>query len=186
MEPVSGRSLDQILSERGAFPLRDALHLIRQVAEGFKYMHAEGFLHGNLRLNAVVVDDQGIAKICDLRFATPLPEADAPVPAATGTPAPAAAPTPDASPAKGSIAVSSDVDSLGLMLYSLLTGSEALPAGKTDDDVDSDPGVFVPNLTKLNSPGVVRFLKRMTHPVPERRFASIVEVIEGLRELEAR
>ncbi|KZO98417.1 kinase-like protein, partial [Calocera viscosa TUFC12733] len=46
-------------------PEADALHMLIGVARGLKYVHSQGIVHGDLKANNVLVDDQGQPRLMD-------------------------------------------------------------------------------------------------------------------------
>jgi serine/threonine-protein kinase len=186
MEYVDGRSLGQALSEAGAFPVREALRLTRQVAEALKYLHEQGYLHRDVKPDNVILDVSGNAKLCDLGFSVPIPRH-----AGDGGKAPTVVGTagympPEMKEGRRDVKVGADIYSLGIQLYALLTGHEPYTGASSQEVVTDqiETGMPVPNLTVVNAPApVVQFLKRMMHPDPGRRFASMAEVLPALDRL---
>jgi serine/threonine-protein kinase len=184
MEFVEGQSLGQALSELGAFPVRDAIRITRQVAEALAYLHSQGYLHRDVKPDNVLLDSVGNAKLCDLGFAVPIPrhgtEASK---TAVGT---AGYMSPEMVKGKAEIKVGSDIYSLGIHLYALLTGHEPY-SGASSQEVVTDQiesGMPVPNLMVVNAPtDVIQLLKKMMHPDPNRRFASVNDVIAAIDKL---
>jgi serine/threonine-protein kinase len=79
--------------------------------------------------------------------------------------------------------VSTDVYSLGITLYALLTGIEPFGAANPDEMMAQqvEEGAPSPNLMVLQAPPpVIRALRKMVHYDPMRRYASMAEVAEGL------
>jgi len=187
MEYVEGRSLGQALSEIGAFPLRDALQITRQVAEALRYLHAAGYLHRDVKPDNVLLDGAGNVKLCDLGFAVPIPRhAEAgKTSTVVGT---AGYMAPEAMKGDSGVKVGADIYSLGIHLYALLTGHEPY-SGASSQEVVTDQiesGMPVPNLMVVNAPlAVIQLLKKMMHPDPNRRFGSVAEVILALDRLAA-
>ncbi|MBI3858322.1 MAG: serine/threonine protein kinase [Planctomycetes bacterium] len=186
MEFIDGQSLGQALSEVGAFPVRDAVRITRQVAEALGYLHAQGYLHRDVKPDNVLLDSVGNAKLCDLGFAIPIPKlaGDAPK-TAVGT---AGYMSPEMVSGKAGAKVGSDIYSLGIHLYALLTGHEPY-SGASSQEVVTDQiesGMPVPNLMVVNAPpDVIQLLKKMMHPDPSRRFASVADVIAAIDKLTA-
>jgi hypothetical protein len=186
MEYVEGRSLGQALSEQGAFPVREALRLTRQVAEALQYLHGEGYLHRDVKPDNALLDPAGNIKLCDLGFSVPVPKVAAgaaKTPTVVGT---AGYMSPEVTSGRADIKVGSDLYSLGIQLYALLTGHEPYSGASSEEIVTEqiETGVPVPNLMVVNAPTpVIQLLKRMMHPDPARRFGSAEELIAALDRL---
>jgi hypothetical protein len=187
MEYVDGRSLGQALSESGAFPVREALRLTRQVAEALRYLHQEGYLHRDVKPDNVLLDHSGNVKLCDLGFAVPVPKSGTAAPGKSATVVGTAGyMSPETMSGKSDVPVGADIYSLGIHLYALLTGHEPY-AGASSEEVVTDQiatGMPVPNLMVVQAPPpVVQFLKRMMHPDPTRRFQAMADVASALDKL---
>lgn len=68
MEFVDGQTLRDVLNA-GPVPLKRALDLARQVAEGLARAHASGIVHRDLKPENVMVTGDGLAKIVDFGIA---------------------------------------------------------------------------------------------------------------------
>jgi serine/threonine-protein kinase len=186
MEYVEGRSLGQALSEMGAFPLRDALQVTRKVAEALRYLHGEGYLHRDVKPDNVLIDDKGNVKLCDLGFAVPIPRHAASTAKAALAVGTVGYMSPETLKGKPDVKVGADIYSLGIHLYALLTGHEPYTGASSQEVVTDqiESGMPVPNLMVVNAPpGVIQLLKKMMHPDPDRRFASVADVIAALDHL---
>lgn len=63
---VEGRSLDHYMHGPRLLPLREALSVCAQVAEGLEYAHGMGIVHGNIKPSNIILDGSGrIARITD-------------------------------------------------------------------------------------------------------------------------
>jgi serine/threonine-protein kinase len=62
MEYVDGVSLERI----GGLTMERAVHIFHQVADALAHMHAQGFVHADMKPNNVIVSLDGEAKIIDL------------------------------------------------------------------------------------------------------------------------
>jgi hypothetical protein len=186
MEYVDGRSLGQLLSETGAFPVRNALSAARQVAEALCYLHREGYLHRDVKPDNALIDGKERVKLCDLGFAVPIPQHagdGARKSTAVGT---AGYISPEAMRGETDVKVGVDIYSLGILLYALLTGHEPFEGASSEEVVTHqiESGMPVPNLMLVDAPPVVvLFLKRLMHPDRTKRFPSMVEVLAAMDQL---
>ena len=70
MKYLEGKSLEDMLRERGAFPLDETIEILEQVADGLDYAHDHHVIHRDIKpanvmldnRNRVIVTDFGIAK----------------------------------------------------------------------------------------------------------------------------
>ena len=119
MEYVAGRSLEEILStENARLPLHTTLQLIQEVAEALDYAHLQGVVHRDVKPSNIIVGEDGHARIADFGIAQ-INVADSGRPARTwGTPAYMSPEQFTGEPVDGR----SDLFSLGVILYRMLTG----------------------------------------------------------------
>jgi serine/threonine protein kinase len=133
MEYVAGRPLTQLLEE-GPQPPEQAAGLGRQIALGMAAAHAQGVVHGDLKPANILLTPAGTVKVVDFGLArrTAPPQGEKTVlwdpsqaGGISGTPAYMAPEQARGEPATPA----SDVFSLGLMLYELVTGRRARGEG---------------------------------------------------------
>jgi hypothetical protein len=191
MELVPGESLAARLA-RGPVPLREALELAQQIADGLSAAHEKGIVHRDLKPANVQVTPEGVSKVLDFGLAKPVgPEAgggyaDDPDAATITSPAQltvrglilgtAAYMSPEQ--ARG-LAVDSrtDVWAFGALLYELLTGARPFPGPSVTDTVaqilERDP-----DWTRLpaTTPAAVRALiQRCLKKAPAQRLHDIAD-----------
>jgi predicted ATPase len=68
MELVNGKTLAEVLSA-GALPMRNAIEIAAQVAEGLAKAHEAGIAHRDLKPGNLMVSDDGFVKILDFGLA---------------------------------------------------------------------------------------------------------------------
>jgi Leucine-rich repeat (LRR) protein/tRNA A-37 threonylcarbamoyl transferase component Bud32 len=118
---VEGKSLADMLRAEGRLDCRRAAELARQVAEGLAAVHTHGIVHRDLKPGNILLDTNGQALLADFGLARHLE--DEPLTAdgvLVGTPA-YMAPEQTSSTA-APVGPLSDVYSLGVVLYHMLTG----------------------------------------------------------------
>jgi serine/threonine protein kinase len=119
MEFVEGQTLDKLLHEaNNELPFNTALGITQELAEALDYAHAQGVVHRDLKPANILVTKDGHAKIADFGIAK-LNQAQLTVPGhVLGSPAYMA---PEQLNDEG-VDGRSDLFSVGVILYSMLTG----------------------------------------------------------------
>jgi hypothetical protein len=119
-ELVRGANLKQLLHERRAFPVEEALALVRQAARGLAYAHAHGVVHRDVKPQNVLVDALGTAKVTDFGIAR-LVEADGGITQSGTIMGTSDYISPEQATGKV-VDERADQYSLGVLLFELLTG----------------------------------------------------------------
>lgn len=119
MEYIKGHTLRDVLHDRGALPPRLALALIDPVVEGLGAAHAAGFIHRDVKPENVLIADDGRIKIGDFGLARAVTSSTS-TGALIGTVAYISPELVLGQPADAR----SDVYSVGIMLYEMLTGRQ--------------------------------------------------------------
>ena len=183
MEYVDGRDLKSIRAERGKLQPEEASEIIEQVCRALDAAHAEGVIHRDLKPQNIMVDKHGRVVVMDFGIAR-----SREMPGLTQTGVVVGTPeymSPEQ--AKGEeIDSRSDLFSLGIILYELLTGKSPYEATssvaallKRTRERAVPPIKLDPAIPKFLNDIVVRCLEID----PQRRYASAQEI---LRDLEAR
>jgi serine/threonine-protein kinase len=128
MEYVDGKSLNKLLAEnKGGLPLGTALRLAQEVAEALQFAHSQGVVHRDIKPENILVTPEGRAKIADFGIAR-LDQGHLTLPGrALGSPA-------YMSPEQlngDNTDARSDLFSLGVVLYTMLTGHRPFQGNST-------------------------------------------------------
>jgi serine/threonine protein kinase len=185
MELVEGKSLQALLDGGHAFPLPRTLRIMEQTCNALQFAHERNVVHrdikpANLMLTAddtVKITDFGTAKI--LQFGTTQQTAHV-----MGTPS-------YMSPeqVKGrAVDGRSDIFSLGVMLYEMVTGEKPFPGQNITTViykiVNEDP-VPPRQIDPSIHPGISSVVMRALQKEPEQRYQSCREMLEDLRSYRA-
>ncbi len=121
MKYVSGETISQHF-DAGPAPAREAAQIMLSVARAIDFAHRRGVLHRDLKPSNVLIDEQGEPHVMDFGLAkqTADPVSLTRTGAVLGTPAYMA--PEQAAGNRGEVGITSDVYSLGTILYHLLTG----------------------------------------------------------------
>ncbi len=131
MELVSGGSLKNRLRMEGAIPPLKALEWVTSIGSGLDYAHRHGILHRDIKPDNILLSDRGTVKLADFGLARRLDLPELPSNGQVVGTLPYLAPE---VMQYGEHTAASDVYSLGVSLYQLLSGR--LPyGGQTADEV---------------------------------------------------
>jgi serine/threonine protein kinase len=121
MEYVDGETLLSKLRRAGALPVRDAVEIARQICAGLHEAHARGIVHRDLKPANIMIEQSGVVKIMDFGIARLSHETGQGTSTIVGTPEYMA---PEQIEVKA-MGPRTDIYSLGLLLYEMITGSQA-------------------------------------------------------------
>ncbi len=121
MELVSGRTLREVLNERGHLPPQEASQITEGVLTALAYSHRMGIVHRDIKPGNVMITDSGDVKVMDFGIARALADTSATMTQTQAVIGTAQYLSPEQ--AQGTpVDARSDLYSTGCMLYELLTG----------------------------------------------------------------
>lgn len=198
MEYVEGISLDRYIHRvvRGPLPPRQALHIFFQVLDAFQYAHDNGVIHRDIKPSNILIRNDNVVKVLDFgiaRIVTPDPTSGGEelVLTRTGTTLGTVSyMSPEQLRAKSPSDIDhrSDIYSLGIVLFEMLTGREMYDRSQLSEfdilvKIASEPP---PSLTELNpkiAPDFEPILQKALAKKREERFQSCQEFSAALLQI---
>src|SRR5437762_10842949 len=116
MEFVPGETLESVIARQGALDLARALDYTAQICNALDHAHRQGVLHRDLRPSNVLVSDSGLLKVADFGTSRFLEIA------AHGTTIIGSPPYMAPEQFHGKAVFASDLYSIGVTMYQMLTG----------------------------------------------------------------
>lgn len=190
-EPIRSRSpgrANTILRMFGEMSyVHSILWIVGCLAEGLAHAHERGILHRDLKPANILLTDEGRPMLLDFNLSESVQTASALASTSIGGTIPYMAPEHLDALRGGAVPVDarSDVYSLGVILYELLTGRSPFERGRgaTLDDLIRDRSRLPENPRHWNpcvSPAVASIVLHCVEPDPRRRYQAAQELREDL------
>jgi len=178
MEYVDGEDLGSLIRRIGRLSSDKAIEIARQICAGLAAAHERGVIHRDLKPANLMLDGAGKIRITDFGLAVIAASLDG-TDVKAGTPAYMA---PEQLEGK-EVTVKSDLYSLGLVLYEILTGKRAFNATtlpelikQRESSVPANPSTLVRDLDPL----IERVILRCLEKDPAQRPSSALQVAAAL------
>ncbi|MCY3023632.1 MAG: serine/threonine-protein kinase, partial [Planctomycetota bacterium] len=182
MEFVDGKTLKEILKEKGRLAPAEAFAVVRQVAEALVYAQDHGLVHRDVKPDNIMLTGNNVAKLCDLGLAKKTND-DAALTRdghAVGTPHYI---SPEQARGEKTVDTRSDIYSLGATFYHLLTGKPPFeaPTGASVMALHITDEARNPcDLDPLLPTGYGQLISKMMAKSAADRYASARELVEDL------
>ncbi|HEX3463205.1 MAG TPA: Stk1 family PASTA domain-containing Ser/Thr kinase [Candidatus Elarobacter sp.] len=184
MELVDGSTLGEIMRDERVLPEPVAVDYAIQIASGLAYAHRQGLLHRDVKPANILVTKDDVVKLSDFGIARAVSEHTLGVTQPGMVMGSVAYISPEQ--AQGhDLDERSDLYSVGVVLYQMLTGS--LPFSGDNavavalKHVSEEPPLIDPATTGV-SPAIASIVARLLRKSPQERYASATELASALRE----
>jgi eukaryotic-like serine/threonine-protein kinase len=181
MEFLEGRNLKQVVRDHGALEPAAAVDIVLQILKAARFAHRRGIVHRDIKPHNVIVDDEGRAKVTDFGIARAGASDMTETGSIMGT---AQYLSPEQAQGRP-VDARSDLYSIGIVLYELLTG--ALPFDAESPvtialkQVSEDP-VPPAQLNPRVPPALDAVVMRALRKDPAERHQSADELIAALED----
>src|SRR5262245_10533452 len=183
MEFVRGETLAHRLKDRGIFAPSEAIAIGVELGQAVAAVHAAGLLHRDIKAQNAMRAEDGRIVLMDFGAGRELDDPSSSD--VTGTPLYLA---PELLAAKAAT-VQSDIYSLGVLLYHLLSGSYPVQGRNVREVREAHArGTRTPLRTARPDvrPALARIVERACDPVPERRYPTAAALLRDLTALQRR
>jgi serine/threonine protein kinase len=178
MEHVSGEPLSRVLGRNRKLPLSQALQFAEEIAQALDYAHNQGVIHRDIKPSNILITDAGHAKIADFGVAW-LNREMSQIGEVVGSPAYMA---PEQMAGKQADA-RSDLFSLGVVLYTMLTGFRPFQGNSAKTVCFKVMNIEPVPVTSFQSeilPELDAIVSRAIAKDPDERFSSGAELANAL------
>jgi beta-lactam-binding protein with PASTA domain/tRNA A-37 threonylcarbamoyl transferase component Bud32 len=180
MEYIEGRTLKDVIRERGPAPPEAAVDIVLQILRAARFAHQRGIVHRDIKPHNVLIDDDGRVKVTDFGIARAGASDMTETGLIMGT---SQYLSPEQAQGKP-VDARSDLYSIGIVLYEMLTGSVPFDAEspvavalKQVSEAPVPPRQLNPEIPPALDAVVLRALEKD----PARRFADADEFIAALQ-----
>mgnify|MGYP001580637862 CR=1 FL=1 len=191
LEYVDGVTVQEVLDKKGALTEELALEIILQVSRALRYLATQNITHRDIKPGNMLIDREGVIKLCDLGFAKTSGGSGGESDVTCGT---VEYISPEQAYGRADVDVRSDIYSLGATLYHLVVG-EVPFSGSDGVEVMAKQIREGLSSEKVKSRDISRhmhyFLEKMMakerevrYEHPDEMIADIEETVAGNRSLQ--
>ena len=181
MEYIDGKTLKQLLQKRGALTLTEVIDIMSQLTDGLSHAHEAYIIHRDIKPQNIMIEDNGLVKITDFGIAmainsTQLTQTNSVMGSVHYLP-------PEQANGKGST-VKSDIYSLGILMYELLTGSVPFKGDNAVEIALKHMKEKIPSIRKQNPTipqSVENIVLKATAKNPKNRYDTVKEMYNDLQ-----
>ncbi len=180
MEYIDGKTLKQLIKKRGALTLSECIDIMLQLTDGVEHAHESYIIHRDLKPQNIMIQDNGEIKITDFGIAmalnnTQLTQTNSVMGSVHYLP-------PEQASGKGST-VKSDIYSMGILFYELLTGSLPFRGENAVEIALKQIKDEIPSIREKNPAipqSIENIVMRATAKNPKNRYTSAKEMHDDL------
>ena len=181
MEYIEGKTLKQLLQKRGALTLNEVIDIMTQLTDGLAHAHEAYIIHRDIKPQNIMIEDNGLVKITDFGIAmalnsTQLTQTNSVMGSVHYLP-------PEQANGKGST-VKSDIYSLGILMYELLTGSVPFKGDTAVEIALKHMKEKIPSIWKQNPTipqSVENIVLKATAKNPKNRYDNVRDMYKDLQ-----
>ena len=180
MEYIEGKTLKQLLKKRESLTLTEVIDIMTQLTDGIAHAHESYIIHRDIKPQNIMIQDDGRIKITDFGIAmalnaTQLTQTNSVMGSVHYLP-------PEQAAGKGST-IKSDIYSMGILMYELLTGTVPFKGDNAVEIALKHMKDKIPSIRKQDPSipqSVENILMKATAKNPRNRYDSAREMHDDL------
>jgi hypothetical protein len=180
MEFVEGRSLQSVIDAKQPFPVSRVLKLMEQVCSALDFAHQHNVVHRDIKPANLMLTEDDTVKITDFGTAKILQFGTAQTAHVMGTPSYMSPEQVKGKPIDGR----SDIFSLGVILYELMTGEKPFPGQNITTviyKIINEEPISPRQLDSSIHPGLSAVISKALAKDPDARYQNCQELLNALK-----
>lgn len=180
MEYVQGRSLQAFMDDKQMFPLPRVIKIMEQSGSALDFAHLNNVVHRDIKPANLMVTGDDVIKVTDFGTAKILQKGATQTGAILGTPSYMSPEQVKGKPVDGR----SDIFSLGVILYELVTGEKPFPGQNVTTviyKIVNEEPIPACELDESVHPGLNYVITKALNKDPDQRYQSCKELVADLR-----
>ena len=181
MEYIEGKHLKQLLKKRGSLTVREVVDIMMQITDGMSAAHDSYIIHRDIKPQNIMILENGLIKITDFGIAMAL---NATQLTQTNSVMGSVHYLPPEQACGKTATIQSDVYSMGILMYELLTGSVPFKGDNAVEIALKHIKESIPYVTDINDSiptSVANIVKRATAKNLKNRYQDAREMHEDLK-----
>lgn len=181
MEYINGKTLKSLIKKRGALTLPEVMDIMMQLLDGIKCAHDSYIIHRDIKPQNVLILDDGTVKITDFGIATALNNNEL---TQTNSVMGSVHYLPPEQANGGSTTVKSDIYSLGILMYELLTGKLPFKGENAVEIAIKQMREEIPSVCLINPEipqSIENVILKACAKNPKNRYDSVAEMQADLK-----
>ena len=181
MEYIDGKTLKQLIQKRGYLTVPEVIDIMTQLTDGLSAAHEAYIIHRDIKPQNIMILDNGMIKITDFGIATSM---NATQLTQTNSVMGSVHYLPPEQAAGQTATTKSDIYSLGILMYELLTGTVPFKGDNAVEIALKQMKERIPSIRKQNPlipQSIENIILKATAKNPKNRYDNVKEMNEDLR-----
>ena len=190
MEYVPAKTIAEWLREKGKFSVNETIDISKQILHAINCVHKANVIHRDIKPNNILLNNEGVVKVMDFGLAKVVQEQGSQVTVTQTAAGTLYYMSPEQVKASKEIDKRTDIYSLGMTIYEMLTGRNPFEKSESEYSIQKrivEGKIPSPKTYNQNIPNqLLKFILKAIEKDPDKRFQNITEMEEALSKIEYR